>query len=127
MLRMARPEFTVSVVARYLPEQSAPEQQAYAFAYTVSIVNSGDVTAQLIGRHWLINDATGARQEVRGLAVVGHQPLLQPGEHFEYQSWVRIAAPRGQMEGSFFCMTAEAQPFEASIPAFELSQHSALH
>lgn len=127
MQRMARPEFTVSVVARYLPEQSAPEQQAYAFAYTVSIVNTGDIAAQLIGRHWQIQDASGTQQEVRGLAVVGHQPLLQPGENFEYQSWVRIAAPRGQMRGSFFCMTAEALPFEASIAPFELSQQSALH
>lgn len=124
---MARPEFTVSVVARYLPEQSSPEQQAYAFAYTVTIVNSGDIAAQLIGRHWLIDDATGAKQEVRGLAVVGHQPLLQPGEQFEYQSWVRIQAPRGQMRGSFFCMTSEAESFEARIPVFELSQQAALH
>ncbi len=124
---MARPEFTVSVIARYLPEQSAPEQQAYAFSYSVTIVNSGDIAAQLIGRHWLITDASGATQEVRGLGVVGHQPLLQPGEQFEYQSWARIAAPRGQMRGSYFCMSAEAQAFEAVIPAFELSQHSALH
>lgn len=124
---MARPEFTVSVVARYLPEQSAPDQQAYAFAYTVSIVNSGDIAAQLIGRHWLISDASGTKQEVRGLAVVGHQPLLQPGEQFEYQSWVRIQAPRGEMHGSFFCMTAEAEAFEARIPPFALSQQSALH
>ncbi|MBA3625511.1 MAG: ApaG domain, partial [Methylibium sp.] len=80
---MARPEFTVSVIARYLPEQSAPDQQAYAFAYSVTIVNSGDVAAQLIGRRWLIHDATGVTQEVRGLGVVGHQPLLKPGEQFE--------------------------------------------
>jgi ApaG protein len=124
---MARPEFTVSVIARYLPEQSAPEQQAYAFSYSVTIVNSGDVPAQLIGRHWLITDASGARQEVRGLGVLGQQPLLQPGEQFEYQSWARIAAPRGQMQGSYYCMSAEAQAFEATIPTFELSQHSALH
>ena len=124
---MARPEFTVSVVARYLPEQSAPEQQAYAFAYTVSIVNSGDIAAQLIGRHWLISDASGAKQEVRGLAVVGHQPLLQPGEQFEYQSWARIASPRGRMNGSYYCMTEDAESFETDIPAFELSQQSALH
>jgi ApaG protein len=124
---MARPEFTVRVVARYLPEQSAPEQHAYAFAYSVTIVNTGDVPAQLIGRHWLISDASGATQQVRGLGVIGHQPLLQPGEQFEYQSWARIAAPRGQMSGTYFCMTDAAEAFEAAIPAFELSQQASLH
>ena len=124
---MSRPEFTVSVTARYLPEQSAPEQQAYAFSYSVVIVNSGDVAAQLIGRHWAITDAQGGKQDVRGLGVVGHQPLLQPGEKFEYQSWARIATPRGQMQGRYFCMSSEADAFEAVIAPFELSQVSALH
>ena len=89
---MARPEFTVTVVARYLPEQSSPDQQAYAFAYSVTIVNTGDVAAQLVARRWLISDASGTMQEVRGLGVIGQQPLLKPGEQFEYQSWARIAA-----------------------------------
>jgi ApaG protein len=124
---MARPEFTVTVVARYLPEQSAPEQQAYAFAYSVTIVNTGDVAAQLVARRWLISDANGTRQEVRGLGVVGQQPLLRPGEHYAYQSWARIGAPRGRMQGSYHCVTEEAEAFEAEIPAFELSQQSALH
>ena len=124
---MSRPEFTVSVVARYLPEQSAPEQQAYAFSYSVTVVNTGDVPAQLIGRHWLIDDSGGPTQEVRGLGAVGHQPLLQPGERFEYQSWARISSPRGQMRGTYFCMTSEAEAFEAVIAPFELSQASALH
>jgi ApaG protein len=124
---MSRPEFTVSVVARYLPEQSAPDQRAYAFAYSVTVVNTGDIAAQLIGRHWVITDAQGGRQEVRGLGVVGNQPLLQPGEQFAYQSWTRIATPRGQMRGAYFCMTSEAQAFEAAIVPFELSQVSALH
>jgi ApaG protein len=124
---MARPQFTVTVVARYLPEQSAPDQQAYAFAYSVTIVNTGDVTAQLIARKWLISDASGTSQEVRGLGVVGQQPLLKPGEQYAYQSWARIAAPRGRMQGSYYCMTEEAEAFEAEIPAFELSQQSALH
>ena len=124
---MARPKFTVTVVARYLPEQSSPDQQAYAFAYSVTIVNTGDVTAQLVARRWLISDASGATQEVRGLGVIGQQPLLKPGEQFEYQSWARIAAPRGRMQGSYYCMTEDAEPFEAEIRAFELSQQSALH
>lgn len=124
---MARPEFTVSVIARYLPEQSAPEQQAWAFAYHVTVVNTGDQAAQLIARHWLIEDAAGNVQEVRGLGVVGAQPLLQPGEQFEYQSWTRLAAPRGTMRGSYVCISDDAHWFEATIPAFELSQQSALH
>jgi ApaG protein len=124
---MARPEFTVTVVARYLPEQSSPDQQAYAFAYSVTIVNTGDVAAQLVARRWLISDASGTTQEVRGLGVIGQQPLLKPGEQFEYQSWARIAAPRGRMHGSYYCMTEDAESFEAEIPAFELSQQSALH
>jgi ApaG protein len=124
---MARPEFTVTVVARYLPEQSSPDQQAYAFAYSVTVVNTGDVSAQLVARRWLISDASGTTQEVRGLGVIGQQPLLKPGEQFEYQSWARIAAPRGRMQGSYYCMTEDAEPFEAEIPAFELSQQSALH
>ena len=124
---MARPEFTVTVVARYLPEQSSPDQQAYAFAYSVTVVNTGDVSAQLVARRWLISDASGTTQEVRGLGVIGQQPLLKPGEQFEYQSWARIAAPRGRMQGSYYCMTEDAEPFDAEIPAFELSQQSALH
>ena len=124
---MARPKFTVTVVARYLPEQSSPDQQAYAFAYSVTVVNTGDVSAQLVARRWLISDASGTTQEVRGLGVIGQQPLLKPGEQFEYQSWARIAAPRGRMQGSYYCMTEDAEPFEAEIPAFELSQQSALH
>ena len=124
---MARPEFTVTVVARYLPEQSSPDQQAYAFAYSVTVVNTGDVSAQLVARRWLISDASGTTQEVRGLGVIGQQPLLKPGEQFEYQSWARIAAPRGRMQGSYYCMTEDAEAFEADIPEFELSQQSALH
>jgi ApaG protein len=123
---MANPRFIVQVVARYLPEQSNPTQ-AYAFAYTVTIRNTGDIAAQLIARRWLISDASGATQEVRGLGVVGHQPLLQPDEQFEYTSWTRIAAPRGQMQGSYFCMTEDARNFEATIEPFELSMAQALH
>lgn len=128
MRRMASaPEFTCSVVTRFLPEQSAPEQALYAFAYTVTIRNTGAVAAQLIGRHWRIRDSAGAEQEVRGLGVVGHQPLLQPGEQFEYTSWTQIATPRGSMRGSYFCVTESCEPFEAAIEPFELSLQSALH
>jgi ApaG protein len=124
---MARPELTITVAVRHLPEQSEPDSAKYAFAYTVSVVNSGDVTAQLIARHWLITDAHGHVDEVRGLAVVGQQPVLKPRESFEYTSWTRLATPHGTMRGTFFCMTEDAQPFEAPIAEFGLSLPSALH
>ena len=124
---MARPEFTSTVAVRHLPEQSDPQIGQQAFAYTVKIVNSGDIAAQLIARHWIITDANGHVDEVRGLAVVGHQPLLQPGESFEYTSWTRLATPHGTMRGTFFCMTEDAHPFDAPVPEFGLTLASALH
>lgn len=127
MRRMLKPEFTCSVSVRLLPEQSEPDNGVYAFAYTVTIRNTGTVTAQLIARHWVITDARGHTEEVRGLAVVGQQPLLKPGERFEYTSWTRIATPQGSMHGTFFCMTEDAQPFDAPVPEFGLSIPSALH
>ena len=124
---MARPEFTITVAVRHMPEQSEPDAARYAFAYTISIVNSGDVTAQLVARHWVITDAHGHVDEVRGLAVVGHQPVLKPGESFEYTSWTRLATPHGTMRGTFFCMTDDARPFDAPIAEFGLTLPSALH
>ena len=124
---MSRPEFTCEVRVQYLPEQSQPPDGPFAFAYTVTIHNSGDVTAQLVGRQWLITDAAGQQQEVRGLAVVGHQPLLKPGERFEYTSWTRIDTPHGSMRGSYFCMTEDARWFEAPVPEFQLVFPGLLH
>jgi ApaG protein len=124
---MARPEFSTSVVVRHLPDQSDRDKGQFAFAYTVTIKNSGDVTAQLIARHWIVSDASGHIEEVRGLAVVGHQPILKPGESFEYTSWTRIATPNGSMRGTFLCMTEDAQPFDAPIAEFGLTLASALH
>ena len=122
---MSRPELTSTVAVRHLPEQS--DAQAGQHAYTITIHNSGDVTAQLIARHWIITDANGHTEEVRGLAVVGHQPLLKPGESFEYTSWMRMATPNGTMRGTFFCMTEDARPFDAPVHEFGLTQASALH
>jgi len=124
---MAKPEFTCEVRVQYLPEQSEPPDGPYAFAYTVLIRNSGDITAQLVARHWVVTDADGNVEDVRGLAVVGHQPLLKPGETFEYSSWTRIPTPHGQMRGTFFCMTEEAHPFDASVPEFQLVFPGLLH
>ena len=124
---MAHPEFTTSVAVRHLPEQSDRDAGRFAFAYTVTVRNSGDVIGQLIARHWIISDANGHVEEVRGLAVVGHQPVLKPGESFEYTSWTRLGTPHGTMRGTFFCMTEDAHPFDAAIGEFGLSLASSLH
>ena len=124
---MAHPEFSCTVAVRHLPEQSDPAAGLHAFAYTVTIRNTGDTTGQLIARHWVITDASGHVEEVRGLAVVGHQPVLKPGESFEYTSWTRLATPQGTMRGTFFCMTEDARPFEAAIGEFGLTLASSLH
>jgi ApaG protein len=120
-------ELTSTVSVRHLPEQSDAANSQHAFAYTVSIRNTGNVTVQLIARHWIITDANGHTDEVRGLAVVGHQPLLRPGETFEYTSWTRLATPHGTMRGTFFCMTEDAHPFDAPIGEFGLALASSLH
>jgi ApaG protein len=119
---MTAPQFTCTVATQYLPEQSSAADNAYAFAYTITVTNTGDVTGQLVARHWVITDSAGHTEEVRGLAVVGHQPVLKPGESFEYTSWTR-----GRMQGTFFCITDDAHWFDTPVPAFELAQASALH
>jgi len=124
---MSRPEFTVTVQVQFLPEQSQVPSGPFAYAYTITILNTGDVTAQLIARHWIITDANGETEEVRGLAVVGHQPLLKPGERFEYTSWTRVGTPSGTMRGTFFCITEDAHWFESPVPEFMLAQREALH
>ena len=127
MPRMAKPEFTCTVGVQYLPDRSNPPDGPYAFAYTVKIRNTGDITAQLVARHWMVTDADGLTEDVRGLAVVGHQPLLKPGEEFEYTSWTRIQTTVGSMHGTFMCMTEEARPFDAAVPEFSLVYPGALH
>ena len=124
---MARPEFQCSVAVKYVAEQSTPPSGPFAFAYTVTIRNSGDITAQLVARHWIVTDADGHREDVRGLAVVGHQPLLKPGESFEYTSGTHLATPHGQMRGTYFCMTEDARPFDAPVDEFQLVSPSLLH
>ena len=119
--------FTCSAITRYLPEQSSATEGLYAFTYTLTIRNTGHRSAQLIARHWIIQDGTEHIEEVRGLGVVGQQPLLKPGEQFEYTSWTRIATPRGTMRGTFFYITEDAHWFEAQVPTFELSLNQALH
>ena len=117
---MAKYEVRVEVQPEYLPEQSAPDQGLYTFAYTITITNSGDVPAQLISRHWLITDASGMTEEVKGLGVVGHQPLLKPGESFQYTSGCRLRTPTGLMRGSYFCVAEDGERFEVEISTFVL-------
>jgi ApaG protein len=127
MNRMAKPEFSCDVKVQYLPDQSQPPEGPFAFAYTVTIRNTGDVTAQLVARHWVVTNAQAHEEHVRGLAVVGHQPVLKPGEQFEYSSWTRIDTPIGSMRGTFFCMTEDAHPFDAPVAEFALVYPGALH
>ncbi|MFP5467775.1 MAG: Co2+/Mg2+ efflux protein ApaG [Gammaproteobacteria bacterium] len=117
---MPKHQFTCDVEPQYLSEQSSPDEDIYAFAYTVTVTNTGDVTAQLISRHWIIEDARGRHEEVQGLGVVGKQPLLRPGESFQYTSGTRLATPAGTMRGSYFCVAEDGQRFEADIPEFAL-------
>lgn len=121
-------EFTVGVEPSYIAEQSDPERGVFVFAYTVTVENTGRVPAQLVSRHWIITDANGHVEQVKGLGVIGKQPLLRPGEGFEYTSWTRLATPRGTMSGSYFCVAEDGERFEAPIPAFSLAvQRSGLH
>jgi len=117
----------VSAATQYLAEQSDESASRYVFAYTITIRNGGQVAAQLISRHWLITDAQGLVQEVRGLGVVGAQPLLKPGESFEYTSGTSIATPVGTMRGSYQMVAEDGARFEASIPEFTLSIPRVLH
>jgi ApaG protein len=124
---MSQAQLTVTVLPRYLEEHSQPAQNEYAWSYTVTIVNTGQVPAQVVGRHWVITDATGLVEEVRGLALVGHQPLIPPGEKFEYTSWTRLATPHGDMKGTFFCMSEDARWFDTEVPTFALTRAHSLH
>lgn len=120
-------DVAVSAQTRYLAEQSDEAAGRYAFSYTITIRNAGTVAAQLISRHWIITDAQGRVQEVRGLGVVGAQPLLQPGESFEYTSGTAIGSPVGTMRGSYQMLAADGERFEATIPEFTLSVPRVLH
>jgi ApaG protein len=120
-------EVLVSAQTQYLPDQSDEAQGRYVFAYTITLRNAGSVAAQLISRHWIITDAQGLVQEVRGLGVVGSQPLLEPGETFEYTSGAAIATAVGTMRGSYQMLGKDGTRFEAAIPEFTLSVPRVLH
>ena len=118
-------QISCEVLPLYLPEQSDPSQKIFTFSYTVTITNTGDVAAQLIARHWFISDANGHNEEVKGLGVVGHQPLLKPGESFQYTSGSRLRTATGTMHGSFFCVAEDGEKFDVDVPMFVLDALSA--
>ncbi len=123
----AKYEVTVSSESEYLPDQSDEQAGRFVFAYTITIRNTGGVSAQLISRHWIITDANNRVQQVKGLGVVGEQPLLEPGESFQYTSGAAIATPVGTMRGTYQMVAADGTQFDAPIPEFTLSMPRVLH
>jgi ApaG protein len=117
----------ISVHTAYLPEQSEPDAERFVFSYTITIRNDGDGPARLLKRHWVITDANGEVQEVRGEGVVGEQPYLRPGESFRYTSGTVLATPVGSMEGEYEMVADNGERFLAPIAAFSLSVPRTLH
>lgn len=111
----------VTVNAVYVPEQSSPRMHRYVFAYTVKIANEGERPAQLRSRHWVITDGEGRVEEVRGPGVVGQQPMLQPGDQFEYTSGCVLTTPRGEMRGTYQMHRPDGSTFDATIAPFDLT------
>jgi ApaG protein len=122
-------KYSVAVTAHstYLPDQSDEEEDRYVFAYTIRITNNGNVPAQLVSRHWIITDADQRVQEVKGQGVVGKQPVLKPGESFEYTSGTSIATPVGTMRGSYQMLAEDGLAFDVPIASFTLSIPRTLH
>jgi ApaG protein len=117
----------VEAVPEFIPDQSDPDNDRYVFAYTITVRNIGSVPSQLISRHWIITDANNGVQEVRGLGVIGHQPLLKPGESFQYTSGCSLATPVGTMKGTYQMTAEDGTQFEAVIPEFTLAVPRVLH
>lgn len=120
-------QIEIHPMPQFIPEQSDPENHRYIFAYTITIKNVGKVPAQLVSRHWIITDGNNEVQEVRGLGVVGKQPLLQPGESFQYTSGSSLTTPIGTMKGAYQMVAEDGTHFEAEIPEFVLASPRALH
>ena len=122
-----RYQIDVSVTTRYLPAQSQPEQSRYAFSYKVTIVNNGELPAQLLSRHWIITDGDGRVQEVRGAGVIGQQPHIAPGASHTYSSGTVMATQVGTMQGSYQMLAEDGKRFDAIIAPFRLAVPGALH
>lgn len=120
-------DITVTVKTTHIPGQSDEANNRYVFAYTVTIVNSGSVAARLVSRHWIVTDAENRAQEIRGLGVVGEQPLLKPQQSYEYTSATAIPTPVGTMRGSYQMMAEDGTSFDAPIPEFTLTAPRVLH
>jgi ApaG protein len=124
---MSQYAIDIDVATRFLDERSEPDENRYTFAYTIRIRNAGEVAARLLTRHWIITDANGKVQEVRGDGVVGEQPWLRPGEQFEYTSGAVLETNVGTMRGSYAWVADDGTSFDAPIPAFTLSIPRTLH
>lgn len=122
-----RYQVDVSVVTRYLPEQSQPEQNRFAFAYTVTVTNNGQLPAKLLSRHWIITNGDGGVQEVRGAGVVGQQPLIEPGKSHTYSSGTVMGTRVGTMQGSYQMLAEDGKRFDALIAPFRLAVPGSLH
>lgn len=122
-----RYQVDVSVVTRFLPEQSQPDENRFAFAYTVTIHNNGELPAKLLTRHWVITDGDGHVQEVRGAGVVGQQPLIAPGASHTYTSGTVMATQVGSMQGSYQMVADDGKRFDAIIAPFRLAVPGSLH
>ena len=120
MYRAVTRQIEVTVEPNFLPERSSAENRQYFWAYTIVITNTGAETVQLRTRHWIITDATGRKQEVRGEGVVGEQPVLAPGERFEYTSGVPLTTASGFMSGSYQMESDNGEQFDIAVPAFSL-------
>jgi ApaG protein len=120
MYRAVTRKIEVTVEPNFLPERSSAERNQYSWSYTIAITNSGAETVQLRTRHWIITDATGRTQEVRGEGVIGEQPVLAPGERFEYTSFVPLPTASGFMAGSYQMVNESGERFEIEVPTFSL-------
>jgi ApaG protein len=117
----------IQVKTAYLADQSNPDKGQYVFGYTVTLSNQGDQGARLLTRHWIITDADGRKQEVKGEGVVGEKPHLAPGESYSYSSGTFIATPVGSMHGSYGMVNDDGSRFNAPIPPFSLAVPTMLH
>ncbi|MCA9666292.1 MAG: Co2+/Mg2+ efflux protein ApaG [Myxococcales bacterium] len=117
----------VSADVQYVPERSDPSSSMWFYAYTITIRNEGKIGCQLLSRHWIITDATGHVEEVRGPGVVGQQPYLEPGESFSYTSACPLRTPVGSMRGSYQMVNAQGEHFDAPIPAFVLTREQSVN